>query len=215
MSDIEKQCELCKMYAKTNCIAKEFNEKVAMDLKQWNGLWILHMIDMLSRYTVSVFIDRKKTTEVIDAVMTNSIGIFGVMGAILTDKCGEFSSEEIREVASILNVKVCTTSAESPFQNGLCERVHAITDSMLMKLEADYGKTNDQALFCWANMARNSLQMWNEFSSHQVFGINPKLPNIMQDSLPGLEGSTSSETFAKHMNALHAARKAFIQSEAD
>ena len=201
------------MYAKTPPkpvvsmpMAKEFNEKVATDLKQWNGLWILHMTDMWSRYTVSVFIERKKTTEVIDAVMTNWIGIFGVMEAILTDKCGECNSEEIREVASILNVKVCTTSAESPF--GLCERVHTITDSMLMKLEADYGKTNDQALFCWANMARNSLQMWNGFSSHQlVFGINPKLPNIMQDSLPGLESSTSSETFAKHMNVLHALAK--------
>ena len=70
----------------------------------------------------------------IDSLMTNWIGVFGIMGAILTDNGGEFNSEEMREVASILNVKVCTTAAESPFQNGLCERVHAITDSMLMKL---------------------------------------------------------------------------------
>ena len=138
------------------------------------------------------------------------------MGAILTDTGGEFNSEEIREVASILNVKVCTTVAESGFQNGLCESVQAITDPMLMKLEADHGKVNNQALLCRANMARNSLQMWNGFSSHQfVFGVNPKLPNIMQDSLPALEGSTTSETFAKHINSLHAVRKAFSESESD
>ena len=220
---IEEQCEICKRYAKTPPrpvvslpMASQFNEKVAMDLKQWNGRWILHMIDMWSRYTVSVFIDRKKTTGVIEKMMTNWIGIFGVMGTILTDNGGEFSSDEMREVASILNVKVYTTAGESPFQNGLCERVHAITDTMLMKLEADYRQVNNQSLLCWANMARNSLQMWNGFSSHQlVFGLNPNLPNILKDTLPALEGRTSSEEFAKHLNILHDSRKAYIQSESD
>lgn len=122
----------------------------------------------------------------------------------------------MREITSILNVQLCTTSGESPFQNGLCERVHAITDMMLVKLEADYGKVNSQTLLSWANMARNSLQMWNGYSSHQlVFGENPNLPNIMNDTLPALEGTTSSEIFAQHLNALHAARKVFIQTEAD
>ena len=36
----------------------------------------------------------------------------------------EFSSDEMREVASILNVRLITTAADSPFQNGLCEHVH-------------------------------------------------------------------------------------------
>lgn len=63
-------------------------------------------------------------------------------------------------------------------------------------------------------MARNTLQMWNGFSSHQlIFGKNPSLPGIMTDGLPALEGSTSSETFAQHLNALHAARKAYIETE--
>ena len=105
---------------------------------------------------------------------------------------------------------------QSPFQNGLCERVHAITDMMLVKLEAEYGKTYSQILLSWANMVRNSLQMWNGYSSHQlVFGENPNLPNRMNDNLPALEGTTSSQVFAKHLNALHAARKIFIQTEAD
>ena len=65
-------------------------------------------------------------------------------------------------------------------------------------------------------MARNSLQMLNGYSSHQlVFGENPNMPNIINDNLPALEGTTSSEVFAKHLNALHAARKIFIQTVAD
>ena len=37
----------------------------------------------------------------------------------------------------------------------------------------------------------------------------------MNDNLPALEGKISSEEFAKHLNALHATRKIFIQTEAD
>ena len=38
----------------------------------------------------------------------------------MTDNGGEFSSLEMREVMSILNVRIITTAAESFFQNGLC-----------------------------------------------------------------------------------------------
>ena len=36
------------------------------------------------------------------------------------------------------------------------------------------------------------------------------LPNIMTDKLPALIGAKSSQNFAKHLNALHSARKAYI-----
>ena len=174
-------------------MATRFNEKIAMDLKQWKGRWILHMIDIWSRYTNSVFINRKMPSDVINALMQRWVGVFGVMGAIMTDNGGdnggEFSSDEMREVMSILDVRVITTAAESPFQNKLCERVHAVTDIMLLKLEEENMNTDSQTLLCWANMARNSLQMWNGFSSHQlIFGKNPNLPVIMTDGLPALEG---------------------------
>ena len=38
------------------------------------------------------------------------------MESILSDNGGEFSSEETREVASILNVEVFTAAAYSPFK---------------------------------------------------------------------------------------------------
>ena len=221
--EIQQKCQLCKRYAQTPPrpavslpMATSFNQKVAMDLKKWNDKWILHLVDMWSRLTVSVFIERKKSSEVIDKIMLNWIGGagFGVMGAILTDNGGEFNSDEMREVASMLNVNVITTAAESPFQNGLCERIHSVTDMMLLKLTEEYPKTPLNVLLCWANMARNSLQMWHGYSSYQlVFGKNPNLPNIMTDNIPALQGKTSSEVLANHLNVLHATRRAFIESE--
>ena len=61
---------------------------------------------------------------------------------------------------------------------------------------------------------RNSLQIHEGFSSHQlVLGRNPDLPNVLSSSPSSLEASTPSEKFAKQINSLHAARKAFIESE--
>lgn len=132
----------------------------------------------------------------------------------MTDNGGEFNSDEVRETTSKQNIQLCTTAAENPFQNGLCERVHAITDMMLTKLHAEYEKVNLQTLLSWANMARKSLQMC--LCSHLlVLGRNPNIPNIISENLPALLGSTSSEDFAKHLNVLHATRRVFIQTEAD
>ena len=149
-------------------IASEFNKKVVMDLKQWKGRWILHIIDMWSRYTISAIINMKRPSDVVNALMQRWIGVFGNMESIMTDHGGEFSSGEMREIMSILNVKVITTAAESPFQNELCERVHSVTDRMLLKLEEENQKLDNHTLLLWANMARNSLQMWNGYSSHQL-----------------------------------------------
>ena len=224
LKKIHEECKTCKEYAKVPPrpvvglpMATKFNQKVAMDLKQWEQRWILHLIDMFTRFTVSVFVNRKKPSVIIDKIMLHWVGVgFGVMGAILTDNGGEFSADEMREVCSILDVFVNTTAAESPFQNGLCERVHSVTDNMLLKLRADNPDISLEVLLCWACNARNALQMWQGFSSYQlVFGQNPNLPNIMTDNPPALEGSTSSAAFAKHITALHSSRQAFIKSESD
>ena len=110
------------------------------------------------------------------------------------EKClvngGEFSNHEMREVASILNVETCITPSESPWSSGLCEKNRQITDRMLEILEDENPNTDLDTLLAWENLAKNSLQLWNGFSSFQlVLDQNPNLPNIMTDGLPALHGS--------------------------
>lgn len=105
-------------------MAKTFNEMVAMDLKKWNEKWILHIIDMFSRFTVSVFIDRKKPSCVIDSVMKNWVGAgLGVMESLFTDNGGEFSSDEIREVASIMNINCLLLEHKVLFRMGFVKEI--------------------------------------------------------------------------------------------
>ena len=81
---------------------------------------------------------------------------------------------------------------------------------MLTKMKAENSEVKLETLLSLANMARNSLQMWNGFSSNQLmFGKNLKLLNIMQAELHALNGSTSSKTFYKHMNRLYEAHKVY------
>ena len=138
------------------------SEKGTMDLKRWDNKWIVHLIDMWSCLTISVFIDCKTPQSVINTIMLHWVGAgYRVLKSILTDNGGEFSADKIQEVLSILNVEVCTTAAYSPFQNGLCERINAVTDSTLTKLVDQCQKTSPNILLIWANMACNSLEMWN------------------------------------------------------
>ena len=195
-------------------MASEFNEKVAIDLSFYKGNIILHIVDMWSRLTVSTLLRRKTPSEVTESIMQNWIAYYGVPRAILNDNGGEFTSEEIREVKSLLNVQDLTTGAESPWQNGLCEKNHALLDNILERLDEDFPEVQLQTKLAWAGMAKNSLQMVYGYSPNQlVFGQNPRLPNITSDGPPSWEEKTASEMVAKHLNTLHAARKAFIQSE--
>lgn len=195
-------------------MASEFNEKVAIDLKIWNGKYILYMVDMWSRLTIAAVIPRKKPGDVVNMIMQKWVAHYGVMKAILNDNGGEFTGAEMHEVKSVLNVIDLTTGAESPWQNGLCEKNHALADNILYRMHEDFPNMDLETKLAWACMAKNSLQMVYGYSPNQlVFGKNPKLPNIASDGPPSWEEKTMSESLAKHLNALHVARRAFIKSE--
>jgi hypothetical protein len=92
LAKVYANCEMCKTYTKTPPrpvvalpMAQTFNEKVAVDLKKWGkDGWLLHMIDMWSRLSVSTVIKRKQPSVVIDSIIKHWIGVFGIMSAILS-----------------------------------------------------------------------------------------------------------------------------------
>ena len=46
-----------------------------------------------------------------------------------------------------------------------------------------------------------------------MFSQNPNLRSVLIDKPPTLEGCTTSELIAVHLNAIHVARKFFLESE--
>ena len=67
----------------------------------------------------------------------------------------------------------------------------------------------------WAISAKNALHNNRGYSPNQlVFGRNPTLPSVLTDRPPALRTYTPSKLITEHLNALHLARKCFIESEA-
>ena len=76
-------------------------------------------------------------------------------------------------------------------------------------------KCSTEVAFCWALNAKNSLQNIHGFSPYQLtFGRNPNLPSVFENNLPALEGVTSSNLIASHLNSSHKAREEYLKLEA-
>ncbi|XP_057310580.1 uncharacterized protein LOC130648545 [Hydractinia symbiolongicarpus] len=189
-----------------------------MDLKEWvkSKIWLFYLINAATRFTLATVIRSKLPSVIIDKTMQLWIGNgFGVPGRLLADNGGEFANEEYRDMCDNLNIEVLNTAACSPWQNGLCERNHAIVDDCLRKILDENPKLSLEVGLVWELNAKNSLHMNSGYSFYQlVFGRNPNLPSVLNANPPALEGVTVSHVFAKHINALHNARKAFIEAEA-
>ena len=94
--------------------ATDFNQKVAMDLSFYKGKTILHLVDMFTRYSISVVVKNKSAGTMVDAIMKNWCARYGVMEALLSDNGTEFVGEEMKEMKEMLNVVEMTTGVEAP-----------------------------------------------------------------------------------------------------
>ena len=132
------------------------------------------------------------------------------------DRGREFTNEELTRVAEYLNVKQTSTAAYSPNQNGTNERNHSIVDRMMTKMMFQDPSLKPEVALCWALAAKNSLENYQGFSPAQlVFGENPIFPALYSTGPPGMEEVRVSKAAAMHISALHLAREAFVQCEAD
>ena len=114
-----------------------------------------------------------------------------------------------------LNINIKTTAGESPWSNGIVEKQNGVVGNMMEKVMPDVGCSLEVAL-AWCISAKNSLLNSYGYSPNQlVFGYNPYFPSVMQNKPPTLKGVIAGKLIALHLNALHSARKRFIESEAD
>ena len=221
---IMDSCEGCILRSKTPDrpavappLASDFGQVLGIDLKIWDknkGIYILYMIDLYTRYQVATIIRKKEPEEVVKAITTKWLPTFGRVDKILSDNGGEFTGEEIREMASALDIELLTTGANSPWQNGIVERNHMTTDSIINAVQRDYPKMTLEVALAWAITAVNAMSSVRGFSPYQlVFGKNIKLPNILEDPPAAWEEPEKSKQMLDTLNAIHATRKAYTAAE--
>ena len=194
-------------------MASRFNECVAMDLKQFGKLYLLHIIDHCTRLSAGAIIRNKTPETIVHKIFQHWISIYGPPERILTDNGGEFCNAAVVELAEKFNLNLKTTAAESPWSNGLVERHNLVMGDMINKTRDDTGCDIEMATM-WAVAAHNSLFNVHGFSPFQlVYGKNPSIPALQSAKPPALGEESSSEMVRKNLNALHAARQLHIRNE--
>ena len=95
---------------------------MAIDLKQYDGKIILHLIDMCTRLSAATRISDKNPDTVIKALFKIWISIYGSAEKFLMDNGGEFANSKLINLAEKFNIVIKTTAGESPWSNGIVER---------------------------------------------------------------------------------------------
>ena len=87
---------------------------------------------------------------------------------------------------------------------------------MLQKMLLDDSSMSEDMALQYVVSVRNNFMFINGFTPSQlVFGQNPRLPLSSEDSMPALEGVSSSAIIADNLNSLSAAREAFVKMEVE
>ena len=222
IKDVCEKCEFCLKYLKPKPRpvvffpkGQHFNDVVFLDLKEVvnNKLWILHLVDCATRYTVACLIDTKRKDLVVTRIFQIWISYFGSPVNMHSDCGGEFCNEVMKEMHEKFGTETSTTPGEAPYSNGIVERSNAVIYESMMKTKEDV-KCSFETALAWAVSAKNALQNVYGFSPNQlVFGYNVNLPSVLSSQLPALDPVCSSDLVRKNLNAIHRARENFVKAE--
>ena len=217
------ECVTCRKFKKPSLrpvvgmpLGDRFNHTVCMDLKEYehNKSWIFHLIDSTTRYSQARLIHTKNKEVIIRNIYLMWISVFGAPVRFLSDNGGEFSNDHYRQMNEKLGIETCTTAAESPFSNGVCERHNAVI-AEAMKKTIEEEKCDPEIALAWAISAKNALHNNSGYSPNElIFGYNVNSPSVLTDKLPALEPHTTSDMVRIMQNARHTAMKNHIEVDA-
>ena len=90
-------------------------------------------MDYGTRHPEAVALPRIETERVAEALL-EIFSRVGFPSEILSDRCGQFTSELVAELARLVRMKQLFTAPYHPAYNGLCERVNGVLKAMLKKM---------------------------------------------------------------------------------
>ena len=159
-------------------------QRVAMDLvgrycESEGNRYVLTMIDVFTRFTVTVPITDKQPRTIAQAIFKHLICVFGVPESILTDQGREFVNAGLASMCRTFGIRkiMCSPNSNSK-GNGHIERYHRWLNSSMYALQIQHGPLWSRYV-CAVTFAYNSVA--NEstgFSPHRLmFGRQPVLPD--------------------------------------
>ena len=172
---------------------------------------------ILLGFSAASVVKSKKREEVADAFIKHWIAISGAPGMILSDNGREFSNDLFHVLGEQFNINVKATPGESPWSNGIVGHHNAVLEKMVNKLMLDENSNYPvDVIVEWAVSAKNTIHTCYGSSPNQlVFGKNLNFPANLTNIPPAMEDITHSQLDLKHLDAMYAHRKAFIEAESN
>ena len=214
-------CGVCQKYKKSQGKPKvsltkvtDFNQIVTIDLKQFDGVNVLWLIDSFTRFIQGVVLKNKEAETVIEAMNSTWNWRFGFPSiGFWADNGPEFQNGDMEELASKLKFSVRFGPTYSPWSNGLNERNHYSADLTVRKVrETDKKITLQKAvdMAAWTHNTNTNILGYDPMSL--VTGKSVTIPGISTGNI-AMESMFDSEAVKRVMERHHEVMKEFREIE--
>ena len=173
VKDVISRCKECKKFGKSLPKPKttlpkvsDTNQIITWDLKDWNGKYIMWMIDSFSRFVKGVVINNKTKETILKVLYYHWCCMLGYPSqGFWADNGGEFRNDTMAEFVEKCSLTLKFGPSHSPWSNGINERNHGICDIIVKKaLEHDKSLSLQEAV---------NIAAWSHNTNVNKLGYSP------------------------------------------
>jgi len=138
---------------------------------------IMVMVDWFTKYAIAIPTKTKNAEEITKLIIEHWFLRFSYPNRLLSDGGGEFSNALQEEVSRLLGYEKIFTSPNSPWTNGLTERMNGTIIPMLRSISENENRDDWDEKLPYVMFAYNtSVQASTQYTPHEmVFGYLPRL----------------------------------------
>ena len=195
-----------------NCTT--FNELLVMDIKPYNGVYLLSMLDMFSYYSVTVVLNIKESQEVFHNFSKYWLEIFGPPLKVVTSNFNcDLIFNELKTAVECKSIIFSFIPSKSTWCNHICEENHQVIIDSVEKI-LSHRKYPLTVAVLWAVNFKNCTENAMGFSpSRLVFGFNLLLPAVNSFKPPYFSHDSYINIIFEHLEAKKSARKSWVRAE--
>ena len=195
-----RRCHVCGTYRRgprrkqgqlQRALAYDVMQKVHIDLvgpfclSKKGFRYLLTVICGFTKYLICVPIRDKHSVSVADALMRHVYLVYNPPEILVHDSGGEFWSDVMRRLATLLDIQPSRITSHRPNSNGVVERVHATLHSMFAKMvdkhQRNWCELTPYVTYAY-NTASHSSSTFSPF--YLMFLRQPRMPFELQMEKP-------------------------------
>lgn len=174
---------------------------------------VITATDAFSKWAYAKAYQNVTTADVIEFVEDNILSVHGNPQRMISDKGGQFMSEEFQKFLGKLNIKHSNTSGWHPQSNGIDERVNGTLARILRNYSDEFQERWDRELKWAVYLYNNTVHDSTGYSPYQiVHKVDPSSP--LKPLTPRDESSSSVLTQSAE-SILETARLNIKRAQAD